>query len=92
MSQTNIQLSADITAFAGLQVTGGRFPSVSDYIHALVAADQKTQEVLRFLNGSPKLEALLEAGLASGKGRTWSPDVLREIKQKVVRSVAGNDG
>lgn len=83
MATTQIQLPAELGEFAATQVADGRFSSVDEYVRALVMADQKQQQILDILGQSTQLAELLEAGLASGPGRTWSPSLLNEIKQQV---------
>lgn len=91
MNDLHIQLPEPIRNFAGAQVSSGRFQSMSDYVGALVSADEKSQQAIRGLDDNPKLAALLEEGLSSSAGRRWSVEVLNDLKQQVYRRVNGGD-
>jgi putative addiction module CopG family antidote len=88
MTQVQIQLPDAIGEFAGAQVSSGRFSSVSDYVQALVVADEAVQRTTERLSENQDLAALLEDGLASGEGRPWTPNVLGELKQQVLDRAA----
>jgi putative addiction module CopG family antidote len=90
MSQIQMNLPEQITEYVGAQVASGRFPSVEEYLGALVQADQITQEMLSSLNGNPKLEQLLEEGLNSGSAGEWNAEALAKLKQQVFDRAAGN--
>lgn len=90
MADLQINLPDPISEFAGDQVASGRFPTLNDYLGALVSADEQSQNILRELSENPQLAALLEEGLGSRSGRHWSPDVLRAMKQQVLDRSAGN--
>lgn len=64
MDNLNISLPASQQAFVEDQVSGGHFPSVSDYVASLVRADQKAR-------AQEKLEALLLEGL-EGEEEEWT--------------------
>jgi Arc/MetJ-type ribon-helix-helix transcriptional regulator len=69
MNDLHIQLPEPIHSFAGAQVSSGRFQSMSDYVGALVSADEKSQQAIRGLNDNPKLAGLLDKGLSGDAGR-----------------------
>jgi Arc/MetJ-type ribon-helix-helix transcriptional regulator len=89
MAELQINLPDSIGEFAGAQVTSGRFPTLSDYLGALVCADEQAQGTIAQLSENPQLAGLLEEGLKSGPGRRWSNAVLRELKQQVLERTAG---
>jgi putative addiction module CopG family antidote len=72
MTEIHLTLPEAVMEFAGAQVSSGRFSSVSDYVSALVQADQLSQEELDSIWNSPKLVKLLEEGIQSGPGREWN--------------------
>jgi Arc/MetJ-type ribon-helix-helix transcriptional regulator len=84
MSDAPISLPGSASAFADAQVSTGRFSTVSEYLSALVKADEQTQAMVAKLNGDPKLAQLLLDGLDSEVGRAWSPFVLQNLKQQVL--------
>jgi Arc/MetJ-type ribon-helix-helix transcriptional regulator len=90
MAELQINLPDPISAYAGAQVASGRFPTIHDYLGALVSADQQEQAAIRQLSDNPRLAALLEEGLASAEGRAWTPAVFQELKQQVFDRAAGN--
>lgn len=89
MAEIQINLPDPVSAFADAQVTSGRFPTIHDYLGALVSADEQTQKTIAQLNDSPQLAALLDEGLESAPGRPWSAAVLQELKQQVLDRAAG---
>lgn len=89
MAELQINLPDSISEFADAQVASGRFPSIHDYLGALVTADEQAQQTIVKLSDNPQLAVLLEEGLASGRGRPWSPDVLAELKRQVHDRAAG---
>ena len=91
MAELHVDLPDAISAYAGAQVASGRFPTIRDYLGALVSADQQEQIAIRQLSEIPGLGALLEEGLASAEGRAWTPAVLQELKQQVFDRIAGNN-
>lgn len=84
MSEIQLPLPDAVMEFAGAQVASGRFSSVSDYVSALVKADQFTQDELTAIWKSPKLEKLLQEGIQSGPGREWNSQELASLKQQVL--------
>jgi putative addiction module CopG family antidote len=90
MSEIQVNLPDSIGEFAGAQVAAGRFSSVSEYLGALVTADEQAQKAVEGLAENPQLAALLEEGLNGGEGRRWSIDVLREMKQQVLDRASEN--
>jgi putative addiction module CopG family antidote len=88
MSEMQVNLPESISEFAGAQVAAGRFSSVSEYLGALVTADEQAQKAVERLAENPQLAALLEEGLNSGAGRRWSSAVLGELKQQVLDRVS----
>jgi putative addiction module CopG family antidote len=90
MAEMQINLPDPISKFADAQVASGRFPSVQEYLGALVTADEQAQQTIARLNDNSQLAALLEEGMASGPGRHWSPDVLDELKRQVLDRATGN--
>lgn len=90
MSDIHITLPDAVLQFAGAQVASGRFSSVSDYVSALVQADQFSHEELDSIWNSPKLEKLLETGIQSGASREWNSQELARLKQQVLDRAAGN--
>jgi putative addiction module CopG family antidote len=84
MVQLQVSLPVPLSQYAMAQVSSGRFANVDDYLQALVRADEQAQSVAAKLSENPQLTALLEEGLNSGNGRSWSADVLAELKQQVV--------
>ncbi len=89
MSEIQINLPDAVAEFAGAQVASGRFPSVDDYFHALVEADQLSREELNSIWKSPKLESLLEEGITSGPRQEWNTETLSKLKQQVLDRAAG---
>lgn len=89
MADLQMSLLDATREFAAAQVTAGRFGSMSDYVGALVSADEQMQQAAAKLGQNPRLEVLLEEGLQSGIGRNWSPQVLSELKQQVLDRAAG---
>jgi Arc/MetJ-type ribon-helix-helix transcriptional regulator len=90
MAELQINLPDSISEFADAQVASGRFPSIHDYLGALVSADEKAQQTIAQLSENPQLAKLLEEGLQSEPGRHWSPTVLQELKQQVIDRATGN--
>jgi putative addiction module CopG family antidote len=90
MTEIHLTLPEAVMEFAGAQVSSGRFSSVSDYVSALVQADQLSQEELDSIWNSPKLVKLLEEGIQSGPGREWNKQELARLKQQVLDRAAGN--
>jgi putative addiction module CopG family antidote len=90
MSQFQMNLPDAVVEFAGAQVASGRFSSVSDYVIALVQADQFSQDELESIWKSPKLEKLLEEGIQSGPRREWNSQELARLKQQVLDRAAEN--
>jgi Arc/MetJ-type ribon-helix-helix transcriptional regulator len=90
MAELQINLPDPISAFAGAQVASGRFPTIDNYLEALVSADEQVQTTVAALNENPEVAALLQESLDGGHGRGWSPSVLRELKQQVRERAAGN--
>jgi Arc/MetJ-type ribon-helix-helix transcriptional regulator len=91
MSELQIHLPEPISEFAGAQVSSGRFPTISDYLGALVVADEKAQRVIGQLSENPQLNALLTDGMNSEPGRRWSDSVLNELKHQVRERAAGKN-
>ena len=91
MSEIQLALPDAVMEFAGAQVASGRFSSVSDYVSALVQADQFSQDELESIWKSPKLEKLLKEGIQSGPRREWNAEELARLKQQVLDRAAGND-
>lgn len=89
MADLQINLPDATREFAAAQIAAGRFGNMSDYVGALVSADEQMQQAAAKLGQNPRLETLLEEGLRSGAGRAWSPAVLSELKQQVLDRVAG---
>ncbi len=89
MADLQINLPDATSEFASAQIAAGRFGSVSDYVGALVSADEQMQQAAAKLGQNPQLEALLEQGLRSVAGRSWSLLVLSELKQQVLDRAAG---
>jgi Arc/MetJ-type ribon-helix-helix transcriptional regulator len=69
MTELQIQLPDPIGEFAGAQVASGRFSTMSDYLGALVSADEQAQRMIGRLSENQELEALLHEGLNSDPGR-----------------------
>lgn len=90
MAELQINLPDSISEYADAQVASGRFPSVHDYLGALVRADEQAQREIAQLHDNPQLAALLDEGLQSAPGRRWSPAVLQELKQQVLERAKGN--
>ncbi len=90
MAELQINLPDSIGEYGDAQVACGRFPTINDYLGALVSADEQAQKVVVHLNENPQLAALLQSSLDGGEGRSWSPAVLRELKQQVFDRAAGN--
>lgn len=90
MSEIQLALPDAVMEFAGAQVASGRFSSVSDYVSALVKADQFSQEELESIWKNPKLEKLLEEGIQSGPRREWNSQELARLKQQVLDRASGN--
>ena len=90
MAELQINLRDPVSAFVDAQVTSGRFPTIHDYLGALVSADEQTQKTIGQLSDNPQLAALLEEGLESAQGRPWSAAVLQELKQQVLDRATGN--
>jgi putative addiction module CopG family antidote len=90
MSEIQLALPDAVMEFAGAQVASGRFSSVSDYVSALVQADQFSQEEIESIWNNPKLEKLLEEGIQSGPRREWNSEELARLKQQVLDRAAGN--
>jgi Arc/MetJ-type ribon-helix-helix transcriptional regulator len=78
MAELQINLPDPISECADAQVACGRFPTIHDYLGALVSADEQAQRAIGQLSENPQLAALLEEGLESAHGRRWSAGVLRE--------------
>jgi Arc/MetJ-type ribon-helix-helix transcriptional regulator len=91
MAEVQINLPDSIGQFASAQVASGRFPTIHEYVVALVSADVQAQHTLDKLSANAQLAAFLEEGLRSPEGRCWSPTVLQELKQQVFNRTAGND-
>jgi Arc/MetJ-type ribon-helix-helix transcriptional regulator len=90
MAEIQINLPDPVSAFADAQVTSGRFPTIHDYVGALVSADEQAQKTINMLTENPQLAVFLEEGLQSPPGRLWSATVLQELKQQVLDRAAGN--
>lgn len=90
MAELQINLPDSMSQYADAQVASGRFPTIHDYLGALVRADEQTQLAIGTLSENPQLAALLEEGLKSGPGRPWSAAVLQELKQQVLDRSARN--
>lgn len=90
MAELQINLPDPVSAFADAQVTSGRFPTIHEYLGALVSADEQSQRMIGQLNENPQLALLLAEGLESAPGRRWSSGVLQELKQQVRDYAAGN--
>jgi Arc/MetJ-type ribon-helix-helix transcriptional regulator len=90
MAELQINLPESITQYADAQVASGRFPTIDDYLGALVTADEQAQKVIGQLNENPQLAVLLDEGLKSAPGRRWSSAVWQELKQQVFDRAAGN--
>jgi antitoxin ParD1/3/4 len=91
MADLQISLPDSIRQYVDAQVASGRFPTVHDYLGALVQADEQTQRAAEQFSENSQLATLLEEGLASAPGRSWSATVLQELKQSVVDRAAGKD-
>ena len=91
MADLQINLPDSISEFAEAQVASGRFPTINDYLGALLSADEQAQRAIGQFSENPQLATLLEEGLESAPGRRWSPAVLRELKQQVLDRAAGNN-
>jgi Arc/MetJ-type ribon-helix-helix transcriptional regulator len=89
MPQLQVSLPDSIREFAGAQVASGRFPTISDYLGALVSADEQAQKTVAQLSENPRVAALLEESLNSGPGRPWSSAVLGQLKQQVLDRASG---
>ena len=90
MAELQISVPDAIGEYADAQVASGRFPTMDDYVGALVRADEQAQRVTEELSDNQQLAAMLEDGLKSGQGRRWSPVVLNEIKEQLLNRGAGN--
>jgi Arc/MetJ-type ribon-helix-helix transcriptional regulator len=90
MAELQINLPDPVSEYADAQVASGRFPSVQDYLGALVTADEQAQKTISKLSENPQLAALLEEGMSSAPGRRWSPDVLDQLKRQVLDRATGN--
>lgn len=90
MAELQINLPDSVSNFVDAQVASGRFPTIHDYLGALVSADEQAQRAINQLSENPQLAALLEEGLESPPGRPWSAGVLAELKQSVLDRAAGN--
>ena len=90
MSDMSISLAGSASEFAEAQVSSGRFSTISEYLSALVKADEQTQAVVAKLNADQKLAQLLREGLDSGVGRSWSPSILEELKQQTLDASRAN--
>ncbi len=90
MAELQVNLPDSISEFADAQVASGRFPSIHDYLGALVSADEQAQQTIALLHESPQLAALLDEGLQSAPGRRWSTTVLQELKQQLIDRDTGN--
>ena len=90
MSNVPISLAGSASDFADAQVSSGRFSTVSEYLSALVKADEQTQAVVAKLSGDQELAQLLKDGLDSGVGRLWSPSILEDLKRKTINASRAN--
>jgi putative addiction module CopG family antidote len=90
MSDVPISLADSASDFADAQVSSGRFSTVSEYLSALVKADEQTQAVVAKLSGDRDLAQLLQDGLDSGAGRSWSPAILEDLKQRTIDASRAN--
>jgi len=88
VAELQVHLSDSTREYAGAQVASGRFPTMNDYLGALVSADEQAQRVITAFSDNPELASLLEEGLASEHGRRWSPIVLNELKQQILDQAA----
>ncbi|HEY7490782.1 MAG TPA: type II toxin-antitoxin system ParD family antitoxin [Candidatus Tectomicrobia bacterium] len=76
MTTLNISLPDTMKAFVEEQVRKGQYASASDYIRALVRADQKRQ-------AEQELEARLLAALDSHDFRAVTPDLFERLRARV---------
>jgi antitoxin ParD1/3/4 len=76
MTTLNISLPDAMKSFVEEQVHKGMYASASDYIRALVRADQKRQ-------AEQELEARLLAALESNDYREASPEVFERLRARV---------
>jgi putative addiction module CopG family antidote len=90
MSNVPISLAGSASDFADAQVSSGRFSTISEYLSALVRADEQTQAVVAKLSGDQELARLLQDGLNSGTGRSWSPSVLEDLKRQTFDASRAN--
>jgi len=91
MADLHVSLPDPISQYVSDQVASGRFPTIHDYLGALVSADEQAQRASARMSENPQLAALLEEGIASAPGRYWSGTILQEFKQNVLNRNAGND-
>lgn len=91
MADLQINLPDAASAFADAQVASGRFPTIHEYVGALVSADEQAQKLIGRLSDNSQLAALLDEGLTSEPGRHWSPIVLQDLKQQVFDRTAGTN-
>ena len=76
MDTMNIALPESMKQFAQNQVSQGAYSSVSEYVRALIRADQTRQAQTR-------LEAEILKGLASGDSTPMTPEDWQEIRREV---------
>jgi putative addiction module CopG family antidote len=90
MAELQINLPDSMSQYADAQIASGRFPTIHDYVGALVAADEQAQHAIAQLSENSQLAALLEEGLESPAGRRWSAAVLQDLKEQVLKPSSGN--
>ena len=76
MGTMNISLPDSLKAFVEAQIIGGGYSSASEYVCALIRADQKRK-------AEERLEALLLEGLNSGEPSAMTAADWQEIRREV---------
>ena len=84
MATLNISLSDAELEFVERRVADGRFPSVSEYLKALIRAEQLEHELER-AELSPEMEAELLKGLDSGPATEMTSEDWQDIRSEVLR-------
>jgi antitoxin ParD1/3/4 len=84
MSTLNTSLPEPMKAFIGEQVKAGLYGSASDYIRALVRADQQRQ-------AQERLEAKLLAARESQDFKAVTPELFERLRARIHRNTLSQD-
>ncbi|HTH79311.1 MAG TPA: type II toxin-antitoxin system ParD family antitoxin [Ramlibacter sp.] len=79
MSKTTMSfaLPDEMRSYIDLRVRSGEYGNTSEYMRDLVRRDQEEQ-------AKKRLRELVEEGLRSGPGRTFTPQVAAELKKRAL--------